>query len=103
MVSCLSLPWKYRLSLKTHYNKLRSKRNTGCKFHIHPSLGRKVRDGPEKTVLNHLKGLQRGNSEKKAITIIHVIMYHYSDVNMPNATQTARHMIICDNSIDKIV
>ena len=36
----LSMPWKYRLTSKTHYNKLQSKTNIWCKFYIHPSLER---------------------------------------------------------------
>ena len=40
MVSCLSLPWRYRLTSKTHYNKFQSKTNIWWKFHIHSSLGR---------------------------------------------------------------
>ena len=61
MVSCFSLLWKYRLSSKTHYNKLQSKTNTWCKFHIHPSPGRllncqfkKLGIVLKKTVLNHI-------------------------------------------------
>ena len=40
VISCLSLPWKYRLTLKTHYNKLKSRANIWCKFDIHLSLRR---------------------------------------------------------------
>ena len=40
VVSFLSLPWEYRLSSKTHYNKLQTNTNIWWKSHTHPSWAR---------------------------------------------------------------